>query len=91
MKRVTGIGGVFFKSKDPKALGIWYKTHLGIDVQEWGGAAFQWKSADNPEGIGTTAWNPFAEDTSYFAPSPATLHDQLSRGGPGCAARSSAR
>ena len=61
----------FFKSKDPKALGIWYKTHLGIDVQEWGGAASQWKSADNPEGIGTTAWNPFAEDTSYFAPSPA--------------------
>ena len=69
MKRVTGIGGVFFKSKDPKALGIWYKTHLGIDVQQWGGAAFQWKNADNPDGIGTTAWNPFAEDTSYLAPS----------------------
>ena len=38
MKRVTGIGGVFFKSKDPKALGDWYRTHLGIDVQAWGGA-----------------------------------------------------
>ncbi|MDE2257827.1 MAG: VOC family protein [Xanthomonadaceae bacterium] len=71
MKRVTGIGGVFFKSKDPEALGVWYKTHLGIDVQAWGGAAFQWKSADNPEGTGTTAWNPFAEDTRYFAPSSA--------------------
>ena len=42
MKRVTGIGGIFFKSQDPKALGAWYKTHLGIDVQEWGGASFKW-------------------------------------------------
>ncbi|MGH8090986.1 MAG: VOC family protein [Rudaea sp.] len=69
MKRVTGIGGVFFKSKDPQALGAWYKTHLGIDVQEWGGAAFRWQGPDNPNGVGTTAWNPFAEDTGYFAPS----------------------
>ena len=57
MKRVTGIGGIFFKSKDPKALGAWYKAHLGIDVQEWGGAAFDWKNPDNPEGVGTTAWS----------------------------------
>jgi catechol 2,3-dioxygenase-like lactoylglutathione lyase family enzyme len=71
MKRVTGIGGVFFKSKDPKALGAWYKTHLGIDVLDWGGAAFQWKAADNPEGDGTTIWCPFAADTTYFAPSEA--------------------
>lgn len=71
MRRVTGIGGVFFKSRDPKALGAWYKTHLGIQVQAWGGAAFEWKNDDNPQGIGTTAWNPFAEDTSYFAPSQA--------------------
>jgi catechol 2,3-dioxygenase-like lactoylglutathione lyase family enzyme len=69
MKRVTGIGGVFFKSKDPKALGAWYKAHLGIDVQEWGGAAFRWQGPDNPDGAGTTAWNPFAADTNYFAPS----------------------
>ena len=39
MKRVTGIGGIFFSAKDPKELGAWYKTHLGIDVQEWGGSA----------------------------------------------------
>ena len=45
MKRVTGIGGIFFKSTDPKALGAGYKEHLGIDVQEWGGAAFDWKRA----------------------------------------------
>jgi catechol 2,3-dioxygenase-like lactoylglutathione lyase family enzyme len=73
MKRVTGIGGIFFKSKDPKALGAWYKAHLGIDVQEWGGAAFRWKSPDNPDGTGTTAWSPFAADTGYFAPSSASF------------------
>ena len=65
MKRVTGIGGIFFKSKDPKKLGAWYKTHLGIDVQEWGGAAFDWN------GPGTTAWNLFPADTKHFAPSSA--------------------
>ena len=73
MKRVTGIGGIFFKSKDPKALGDWYKAHLGIDVQEWGGAAFHWKGSDNPEGFGTTAWSPFAEATAYFNPSKASF------------------
>ena len=73
MKRVTGIGGVFFKSRDPKALGEWYRTHLGIDVQDWGGAAFQWQGPHNPEGIGTTVWSPFAADTDYFAPSSATF------------------
>ena len=71
MKRVTGIGGIFFKSTDPKALGAWYKKHLGIDVQEWGGAAFDWKGSDNPDGVGTTAWSLFAADTDHFAPSPA--------------------
>ena len=71
MKRVTGIGGIFFKSKDPKALGAWYKTHLGIDVQDWGGAAFQCKGPENSDDVGTTIWSPFAADTSYFAPSTA--------------------
>ena len=40
MKRVTGIGGIFFSAKDPQALCAWYKRHLGIDVQDWGGTAF---------------------------------------------------
>ena len=71
MKRVTGIGGIFFKSQDPKALGEWYRKHLGIDVQEWGGAAFSWRSDDNPGGTGSTVWSPFAADTTYFAPSTA--------------------
>ena len=68
MKRVTGIGGIFFKAEDPQALGAWYKRHLGIDVQSWGGAAFEWKGPDNPEGGGMTVWNPFPSDTDYFAP-----------------------
>lgn len=68
MKRVTGIGGIFFKSSDPQALGAWYRRHLGIEVEAWGGAAFRWRGPDNPEGVGTTIWNPFAADTAYFAP-----------------------
>ncbi|MEJ0098725.1 MAG: VOC family protein [Pseudomonadota bacterium] len=71
MKRVTGIGGVFFKARDPGALGAWYKKHLGIDVQDWGGAAFDWNTPDNPNGKGTTAWSLFASDTKHFEPSAA--------------------
>lgn len=67
MKRVTGIGGIFFRAKDPKALGDWYKTHLGIDVQPWGGAAFDWTDADgNPTG-GTTAWSIVPTDAKNVA------------------------
>ncbi|MBP6748301.1 MAG: VOC family protein [Xanthomonadaceae bacterium] len=69
MQRVTGIGGIFFKAKDPKTLGAWYRDHLGIAVEEWGGAAFKWVSPENPSGTGTTIWSPFKEDTDYFAPS----------------------
>ena len=46
MKRVTGIGGIFFKATDATSLQAWYKRHLGIDVQDWGGAAFTWTDAD---------------------------------------------
>ena len=70
-QRVTGIGGVFFKARDPKALGAWYQKHLGIAVEDWGGAVFRWVSDDNPTGTGTTTWSPFSESSSYFAPSPA--------------------
>lgn len=71
MKRVTGIGGIFFKAKDPVALGSWYAKHLGIDVEDWGGAAFTWTDdAGNPT-KGTTIWSPFKSDTDYFAPSSA--------------------
>ena len=73
MKRVTGIGGVFFKSKDPKALGEWYRIHLGLDVQGWGGVAFPWVSETNPAGTGSTNWSLFKDDTAYFAPSQASF------------------
>ncbi len=73
MRRVTGIGGIFFKAKDPAALGAWYKEHLGIDVQPWGGAAFDWTDdAGNPTG-GTTAWSLTKTDSKQFAPSTASF------------------
>lgn len=71
MKRVTGIGGIFFKANDPAALGAWYKRHLGIDVQEWGGAAFTWADADGKPVAGTTAWS--VGDGSNFAPGNASF------------------
>ena len=69
MKRVTGIGGIFFKAKDPAALGAWYKTHLGIDVQSWGGAAFRWSDDSGTPVGGTTAWSLVNADGDSFAPS----------------------
>ena len=71
MQRVTGIGGIFFKASDPEALGAWYRRHLGIGVQAWGGAAFKWAGPHNPGGVGTTVWSPFKASTEYFAPSAA--------------------
>ena len=68
MKRVTGIGGVFFAAKDPKALGAWYKEHLGIDVSEWGTAAFHWTDDDGKPVGGATAWRVAAEGDDAFAP-----------------------
>jgi len=67
MKRVTGIGGVFLKAKDPATLRAWYKTHLGIDVQVWGGASFRWVDGAGQPVAGTTAWS--INDGKYFAPS----------------------
>jgi predicted enzyme related to lactoylglutathione lyase len=71
MKRVTGIGGVFIKSGDPARLRDWYKRHLGIDFEEWGGFAFRWKGPDNPGGEGTTVWSIFDASSNYFDPSSA--------------------
>ncbi len=67
MKRVTGLGGIFFKSRDPKALSAWYSRRLGIDIEEWGGAVFHWKGPANPDGVGTTIWSPFPDDASHFS------------------------
>ncbi|KAB2969825.1 MAG: VOC family protein [Thermoanaerobaculia bacterium] len=70
MKRVTGIGGIFFKAKDPVALRAWYKEHLGIDVQEWGGAAFRWTDEVGNPTAGTTIWSIGGAASDSFAPSP---------------------
>ncbi|SIQ49146.1 hypothetical protein SAMN05421546_1285 [Solilutibacter tolerans] len=66
MERVTGIGGIFFKSSNPKSLGDWYKKHLGLDVTDWGGALFRWGGDGSTRG--TTVWSPFSEDTTYMEP-----------------------
>jgi catechol 2,3-dioxygenase-like lactoylglutathione lyase family enzyme len=71
MQRVTGIGGIFFKARDRKALAEWYRAHLGLPVEAWGGVAFRWVTDDNPAGTGTTVWCPFQDDAATFAPSTA--------------------
>jgi predicted enzyme related to lactoylglutathione lyase len=69
MKRVTGIGGVFFKTEDPKAMNEWYARHLGLNIDPQYGTSFEWRRADSPDQRGFTAWSPFPADTTYFAPS----------------------
>ena len=73
MKRVTGIGGVFFSARDPVSLRAWYKEHLGIEVQEWGGTAFRWADAEGKPLAGTTAWSIGDAGGDPFAPSKATF------------------
>jgi predicted enzyme related to lactoylglutathione lyase len=68
MKRVTGIGGIFFQAKDPAVLHAWYKRHLGIDVQPWGGAAFSWVGEDGQPVGGTTIWSVWPADGEGFGP-----------------------
>lgn len=65
--RVTGLGGLFFKAKNPKKLGGWYKQHLGLDISEqWTGCTFPWREAKDPKKKGTTVWSVFDADTKYF-------------------------
>lgn len=68
MKRVTGLGGVFFKSSDPKTLRDWYREHLGIESEDYG-FSFLWREMAAPDNKGYTVWNPFPEGTEYFDPS----------------------
>lgn len=66
MAKVTGLGGIFFKSRDPKALAEWYARHLGLPVDDWGGVRFD-EDVSRP---GYTLWSPFGADTEYFGPGP---------------------
>ena len=65
-KRVTGLGGFFFKTKDPDAVKAWYKKHMGINTDQYGWS-FWWKDQDGNDCL--TQWSPFKEDTKYFEPS----------------------
>jgi predicted enzyme related to lactoylglutathione lyase len=73
MKRVTGIGGIFFKAKDAPALQAWYRRHLGIDVQPWGGTAFSWTDDSGKPVGGMTVWSIGALDSDPFAPGSASF------------------
>ncbi|MEM5549349.1 VOC family protein [Pseudoalteromonas sp. NEC-BIFX-2020_002] len=68
MKRVTGIGGIFFKAKDAPMLHAWYKRHLGIDVQEWGGAVFNWADSEGKPTNGTTIWSVNSDQDEPLSP-----------------------
>jgi len=72
MKRVTGIGGIFFKAKDQEKLYQWYEKHLGLKREPHGyGVALRWREFDQPEREGLTVWSIFANNAKYFDPSPA--------------------
>ncbi len=68
MKRVTGVGGIFFKSEDPEKIKQWYEKHLGLQTDQWG-TNFEWRQAEDSTKKGFTQWSPFSASTSYFEPS----------------------
>ena len=68
IKKVTGIGGIFFKCKDPKKIREWYSTNLGLKTNDYG-AVFEWRQGADTTKKGFTQWSPFNEKTSYFNPS----------------------
>jgi len=68
MKKVTGIGGIFFKCKDPKIMREWYQKHLGLNTNQYG-AVFEWRQGADSTRKGFTQWSPFGEKTKYFEPS----------------------
>ena len=68
IKKVTGIGGIFFKCKDPNKMKEWYKKHLGLNTNQYG-AVFEWRQGADSTQKGFTQWSPFAETTKYFEPS----------------------
>ena len=68
MAKVTGIGGVFFRSIDPDGLKDRYQNNLGIAPREEGAVIFEWRDANEPDRLGHTVWNPFSSDTTYFGP-----------------------
>jgi len=92
MEKVTGIGGVFLKARDPKAMAAWYREHLGIQAKN-GYENFDWREKENPDRMGRTVWSLFPTNTTYFgsSTSPCMINyrvasldrmiEQLKRGG----------
>ncbi|MBJ6120051.1 VOC family protein [Pontibacter sp. BT310] len=68
MKKVTGIGGIFFKCEDPNKMRAWYQTHLGLNTNDYG-AVFEWRQGADETKKGFTQWSPFPDSTNYFEPS----------------------
>ena len=66
MARVIGIGGIFFKARDPETLKTWYMQHLGMVADQNGTTQFKWRSDDNPDQENATVWSLFPDDTKYF-------------------------
>ena len=66
--KVTGIGRIFFRSKNPREVREWYEKNLGLAVNDFG-SPFEFRNANNPEEINYLNWSPFDEDTDYFDPS----------------------
>ena len=66
--KVTGIGGIFFRSKDPQETREWYGENLGLAINDYG-SPFEFRNANQPDEINYLNWNPFDEDTDYFDPS----------------------
>ena len=66
--KVTGIGGIFFRYKDPKAVKEWYGKNLGLAIDDYG-SAFEFRNAHRPDEINYLRWGPFDEGTDYFNPS----------------------
>jgi predicted enzyme related to lactoylglutathione lyase len=73
MKRVTGIGGIFFKADDPAKLYEWYEKHLGLKKEPYNGVVLHWREDDHPDRPGMTVWSVFKKDTKYFQPSQASF------------------
>ncbi|MGA2608780.1 MAG: VOC family protein [Terriglobia bacterium] len=69
MKRVNGLGGIFFKADHPEKLYAWYEKHLGLQRQAQEAVVFNWRQAHDPEKSGMTVWAIFPKDTKYFDPS----------------------
>jgi predicted enzyme related to lactoylglutathione lyase len=68
MEKVTGIGGIFFKASDVKSLRDWYRDQLGVPIDEYGGASFEWRERDRADVIGMTVWSAFPTTSTYFEP-----------------------